>query len=163
MKAFIISAILLTVPAWLHSQNSTIPLSLSPITNDDIAKLNLKTLESRWIDGHWIVAPSEYFDSLLYETRKGRECTKLVMSIEQEYNWIDSIRQKQDEEISIYLDVIESQNKIIVDYPKELKAKEQAWDAEKSKLKAKNHRLFGWLVGLVGVDAAVILLAILLL
>jgi hypothetical protein len=69
----------------------------------------------------------------------------------------------QDEEISLYQGVIESQNRIIIDWPKEVRASGEIYQSKIKALEAEKRGLFKWLIGLVGFDVAIVILAILLL
>ncbi len=90
--------------------------------------------------GHHHTIPPVYIDSLIYETRRGRSCEKVVTGLTQENAWLDSLRQTQDQEIALYQDVIANQNEILAGFPRELKAVAQDCEAEKKALKRQIRR-----------------------
>lgn len=108
--------------------------------------------------GQNFTLPSLAADSAYYEVTKGRKCEKITDGLTRENSWLDSVRMAQDEEISLYQDIIESQNLILYDYPKEIKAKVEICQAEKERLKVKIRRLWRVVVTEAGVIVILIIL-----
>ncbi len=81
--------------------------------------------------------PSVLFDSLTFEVVQGRECSKLADSYLNQIYYRDSLLEEGAKLIELQAGVIESQNAIINDWPKEVRANAQIYEAEKKRLKNK--------------------------
>lgn len=136
----------MTVSGIAQSQNST-PLfeGNKVICKECGATLGYRTLNG-WVEysiGHYhTVVPTIYFDSMVFETRNGRSCEKAMNGLTVEYKWLDSLRTTLDEEVSVYQIIVESQNTIIADFPKEINALAEQHQAEKNRFKNKLRRVW---------------------
>jgi len=103
------------------------------------------------------ILPSVLFDSLAFEVTQGRACSSALSGLRQETLWLDSVRTNQDEMLSLQADVIEAQNKIIGDWPKEVRANAEICEAEKERLKVKIRRLWRVVVTEAGSMAVIVI------
>ncbi len=125
---YILCLTILLMPGLTRSQNSTLhsPNSIFLYEGDRMPS---------GIDIYGV-----YIDSMIYETKRGRACEKVVAGLTRENSWLDSLRQTQDQEIALYQDVIANQNEILAGFPRELKANAQTCEAEKKALKRQIRR-----------------------
>jgi len=92
------------------------------------------------------------------EAKMSRSCVVVLSGLTRENSWLDSVRMAQDEEISLYQDIIESQNQILYDFPKEIKANAEICQEQKQKLKIKIRKLWRVVVTEAGVIVILIIL-----
>ncbi len=143
MKALILSVLIAILPAWANSQSSINPIAIvgsEPIVCSQCGFI-LGYGDRRLSIGHQhAFLPAVYVDSLIFETKQSRQCSKVISGLTQENSWLDSLRQTQDQEIALYQDVIANQNEILAGFPRELKANAQTCEAEKKALKRQIRR-----------------------
>jgi hypothetical protein len=104
--------------------------------------------------------PSVYADSLIFETQLSRECSKLADSYLNQIYYRDSLLEESAKLIDLQSGVIESQNQIIEDWPKEVRANAEICSQQKVKLKQKIRRL--WRVVFIESGVIVVLVVILI-
>jgi len=97
------------------------------------------------------------FDTMVFEIIKGRKCNDVYNSMVIENQWLDSLRQTLDEQVYLQQSIIEDQNAIILDWPKEVRANAEICQAEKERLKVKIRRLWRVVVTEAGIIAVIVI------